>query len=187
MATSENSKMGDLANYAMGIGKCRMKDKSKTDGWEIVQQNSKNNVACALECDMDPACTAFHFYKVNFVEPRGSCVTWTDLGLYPNGESTSDCYLKKSMNPGTSQDKNLLQLTGTILAKKTTYPKNTTINKKKDPLNDYYLPTINNLNTMKDTLKDYEIPHIDDALDQLSSWMNSQTNYKTYSYNYYYG
>ena len=174
--------LGDLSNYMMAQGKCRMKDKSKTDGWDITQQVAPNNAACAMDCDNEPTCTAFHFYKKNMIKPTGACVVWTDTGLYPNGEITSDCYLKKSMNPGVANDKNLKQLTNATITKKKsytkTYPKG---NQKKNNAN-YYMPDVN-----LDDIKDWELPTMDDAMNQLSNWMNEGNSYTGTYQNYYYG
>ena len=106
------------------------------------------------------------------------------------------------MNPGVSKDKKLKELKGTSITKRKSYSKTYPKNKKNKKKNnaDYYMPDINldDLNDLTvNDIKDWDLPTMDDAMNQLSNWMNNQDNgqnsykpsysYSTNNYNYYYG
>lgn len=84
-----------FGNYDMGRGKCRLNGVA-TKGYKITNDEHLNVAACALDCDMNFNCKAFHFYTKDRMKGRGACVVWFDDGLTPNRESDSDCYMKKS-------------------------------------------------------------------------------------------
>jgi hypothetical protein len=85
----------DFGNYDMGRGKCRLNG-ATTNNYKITSDEHLNVAACALDCDMDFNCKAFHYYTKDRMKGRGACVIWYDDGLTPNKESDSDCYMKKS-------------------------------------------------------------------------------------------
>lgn len=71
--------------YTLGVGKCRYytgtKKEIKGTNYYIVDNNAADVNICMEYCEKDIDCFSFHFYKLGFPAPRGSCVIWNEKGL----------------------------------------------------------------------------------------------------------